>query len=108
MESISQERKTIMALMDGIDNVEIEAERMRSLLQIACNEIDECEQWVKACRVDFPTAGVHVRVLLDCLLDKTFMIINDTTRATKAFNTWSATRKAQEDAKHLTHDGKTV
>lgn len=100
MESISQERKTIMALMDGIENAEIEAERMWSLLQIACNEIDDCEQWLKACRVDFPPSGVHVRVLLDCLLDKTITIRNDTKQGAEAFDAWSAARKAQEGATH--------
>ena len=97
MESISQERKTIMALMDGIENAEIEAERMWSLLQIACNEIDDCEQWLKVYRVDFPPSGVNVRVLLDCLLDKTIKIRNDTKRSAEAFYTWSA---AQEGATH--------
>lgn len=100
MESISQERKTITALMDGIENAEIEAERMWSLLQIACNEIDDCEQWLKACRVDFPPSGVRVRVLLDCLMDKTITIRNDTKRSAEAFDTWSAERKAQEGATH--------
>lgn len=93
MESISQE-KTIMALMDGIEIAEIEAERMWSLLQMARNEIDDCEQWLKVYRVDFPPSGVNVRVLLDCLLDKTIKIRNDTKRSAEAFDTWSAERKA--------------
>ena len=100
MESISQERETIMALIGGIENAEIEAERMRSLLQMTCNEIDDCEQWLKACRVDFPPSGVHVRVLLDCLLEKTIKIRNDTKRSEEAFDAWKLARKAQENATH--------
>lgn len=100
MESISQERKIVMEIMDGIDAVGAEAGIMWELLQIACNELADYEQWLKAYSVDFPPTGGHMHALLDCLLDKTDAIRNNAKRSTEAFDAWSAARKAQEGAPH--------
>ena len=100
MESISQERKIVMELMDGIDAVDAEAGIMWELLQIACNELADYEQWLKAYSVNFPPAGGHIHALLDCLLEKTIKIRNDTKRSEEAFDAWKLARKAQEGATH--------
>lgn len=97
MESISQERKIVMELMDGVNAVGAGAGVMWELLQIACNELADYEQWLKAYSVDFPPTGGHMHALLDCLLDKTDAIRNNAKRSEEAFAAWKLAREAQEE-----------
>lgn len=100
MESISQERKTIIDLMTGIENVDVAVDAVRSLSLMAMEQVEDSMQWFDITGHSIPQSVKDTHVLLQCIFEKALTMKEHAKRSEEAFDAWKLARKAQEGATH--------